>query len=93
MQIPPNINSKECPQVRIRRLNSEAEPTDYATVSLRDGQAVTDNEELMEKWQKAGILGRPEAGRVFPQDGTRFLDELPYMYRSSYYWAEKVPPT
>ncbi len=42
---------------------------------------------------KAGILGRPEAGRVFPQDGTRFLDELPYMDRSSYYWAEKVPTT
>ena len=79
-------------QVKLRKLNSEAEPVDMALVSLKGSSAECDNQELMTQWQKAGILGRPEFGRVFPQDGARFLEELPYMYRSNYLWAEQVKP-
>lgn len=91
MKVNPNQGPKPAPQVRIRELNDDAEPVDVATVGLRaDGKAVTEHEQLMKDWEKLGILGRPESGRVFPQDGAKFLDELPYMYRSVYFWAEKT---
>ncbi len=92
MQIDKSGTAQPQKQVKLRKLDSEAEPVDLAIVRLNGTSAVSDNQELMAQWQKAGILGRPEFGRVFPQDGARFLEELPYMYRSNYLWAEQVKP-
>jgi hypothetical protein len=89
MKINPNTTPSK-PLVRIRELNEDAEPQDVALVGLDQGRAATDHKQLMADWEKAGIVGRPEQGRVFPQDGERFLNELPFMYRSVYFWAEKI---
>lgn len=78
------------PRVRLRELNGDGEAVEVAEVILQNGEAVTSHPVLMESWQKEGILGRPEFGVVFPQDGARFLEELPYMYRSVYFWAERA---
>ena len=75
--------------VKLFQLDGEGEPELVTVIEVRDGQAVCDNPAFMEKWTAKGILGRPENGRVFPADGLAFLAELPYMYRSAYFWAEK----
>ena len=92
MKINGNNNSSK-PIIRIRELNEDAEPLDVALVGLNEGKASTEHRQLMADWEKTGILGRPEYGRVFPNDGERFLEELPYMYRSVYFWAEKIDPS
>lgn len=74
--------------ISIRELGPDGESVEVARVRLVDGQAFTTNADLMADWTESGIVGRMEAGRVYPKDGQRFLEELPYMYRSAYFWAE-----
>ena len=75
-------------QAKLYQLDEEGEPQLVALVRLENEQAVTDHSHLLEKWTRLGILGKPEEGRLFPRDGQRFLEALPFMYRSAYFWAE-----
>ncbi len=43
-----------------------------------------DRPELLDRWSRDGVLGRSQQGRLFPRDGQRFLDELPFVYRTPY---------
>jgi hypothetical protein len=43
---------------------------------------------LLDTWCEEGILGRHTEGRLFPKDGQRFLNELPYAYRGGYHRAQ-----
>lgn len=43
-----------------------------------------DRAELLDRWTREGIVGRSQHGRLFPRDGQRFLDELPFVYRTPY---------
>ncbi|MFZ9887444.1 MAG: hypothetical protein ACO3JL_08065 [Myxococcota bacterium] len=76
--------------VRLRRLNDEGEPVTWGMVTLHDdGVTVTcEPAELLTGWERDGILGRAHFGVVYPRDGRRFLDELPFMYKSPYCFAE-----
>jgi hypothetical protein len=44
--------------------------------------------EMFRSWESEGIVGRGSQGRLYPKDGQKFLDELPFMYKSAYLWAE-----
>lgn len=78
--------------VRLIRLDEEGNPTIFATVSLDERKDVLscDHDGLMEEWRRDGILGRASQGTVFPSDARRFLDELPFMYKSPYFFAEPL---
>lgn len=52
------------------------------------GKVQTGLKQLLTTWEKDGIVGRGDKGRLYPRDGQRFLDELPFMYKSPYLWAE-----
>lgn len=55
-----------------------------------DGRVASSAPDLLAGWEKDGIVGRASHGRLYPKDGQKFLDELPYMYKSAYLWAEPV---
>lgn len=76
--------------VRLRRLDETAEPRDVTVVRMDTvtRSAVCDHTVLMDSWKEQGIVGRADQGRVYPHDGQKFLDELPFAYRSAYLWAE-----
>lgn len=76
-------------EVRILGLDATGDPVRVCAVRLEQGVAVCQPPRFPE-WDEQGIVGRAEAGRLFPRDGQRFLDELPYAYRSAYLWAEKA---
>lgn len=77
--------------VQVLKIGPEHTPMVSATVSLDGNGTVTcDNSEMMENWIAQGIVGRPEKGRLFPAQGQLFLDELPFVYRSPYLWAEPL---
>ena len=80
--------------VRLMRLDAQGNPTLFATVSLcKETQTLLcDHEELMSEWEREGILGRASEGTVFPSEARRFLDELPFMYKSAYFFAEPLHP-
>ena len=61
-----------------------------ARVSIVDGSVTCDNADQLEDWNRNGILGRSDKGVIYPRDGQTFLDELPFVYRSVYLWAEPV---
>ncbi len=75
-------------QVRICRLCSDTSVQTVATIRLDQGKAVCDDPKLLSEWVADGVKGRPDTPRLFPKDGQRFLDELPYVYRYTYLWAE-----
>lgn len=75
------------PVVKVMALDATSSPEVVCVVRLRDGRAVAHPDSFPE-WETEGVLGRSQSGRVFPGDGQRFLDELPYAYRSAYLWAE-----
>lgn len=74
--------------VRVQALDEEGEPKPLAWVRLVSGVVISDNADLLEKWTQEGIVGRASQGRLYPRDGQKFLDELPYHYKSPYCWAE-----
>jgi hypothetical protein len=78
--------------VRLQKLGPDGAPSLVAVARLSlDGSAVTcDRPELLEQWAQKGIVGRASHGRLFPHDGQAFLDELPYMYKSAYFFAEPL---
>lgn len=80
--------------VRLLRLDEEGRPVLWATVRLdSDGATILcDPADLLTEWEREGIVGRAASGIVFPRDGRRFLDELPFMYKSAYCFAEPLPP-
>lgn len=78
-------------QVTVFGLDSEGEPVELCSVRLQ-GQAAVPSTDRFPEWESEGIVGRGQTGRVFPRDGQRFLDELPYAYRSAYLWAEVADP-
>jgi len=76
-------------KVVIKTLDDDGEPRDVAHISLDDSDRVMcDREDMLREWARTGIVGRSSEGRLYPQDGTRFMAELPYMYKSPYLWAE-----
>lgn len=54
------------------------------------GTVECDNAAFRDAWLQAGIVGRADHGRLFPEDGQAFLDELPYVYKGGYVRAEPV---
>ncbi len=77
------------PCVKVFGLDSTGEVVLLCTVRLQAGAAVYDPPSSFPEWEEEGVLGRSSSGQVYPQDGQRFLDELPYAFRSAYLWAEK----
>lgn len=79
------------PQVKIQGLDQNSQITTVALVGYEEtsGLALCDSPDLSQEWCR-GIVGRQQNGRIFPSDGHRFLEELPFVYRSAYLWAEKV---
>lgn len=79
-------------RVRFVRLSDEGEPEVWARAWLTaDGSVACDRPDLLAEWQREGVLGRASAGLLHPQAGQAFLDELPYMYKSAYCFAEPDP--
>ena len=76
-------------RVKVMGLDGDGCPQQVCLVELREGRATCEPDRFPE-WAEEGVVGRSQSGRVFPQDGQRFLDELPYAYRSAYLWAEPV---
>lgn len=75
--------------VRLFQTTGTGESQLFAEVSLdANGQLHCTRHDLLEVWVDEGIVGRGDQGRLFPSDGARFLDELPFAYRSPYLWAE-----
>lgn len=68
--------------------HSGADSDWVARVSIVDGLVTCDSPEHLDDWKWKGILGRSDKGVLYPQDGQAFLDELPFVYRSPYLWAE-----
>jgi hypothetical protein len=54
------------------------------------GTVLSDSEQAMRSWQSTGIVGRAGNGRLFPKDGQRFLDELPYSYKNAHMQAQPI---
>jgi hypothetical protein len=78
-------------KVALRALGTSQKPDTVAEVWLdRTGHIKTGAGDLLKGWERDGIVGRAKNGRLYPRDGQRFLDELPYMYKSPYLWAEPV---
>ncbi len=77
-------------QVRICKLCGDTSIETVATIRLDHGSVACDDSKLLSEWVADGIKGRPGQPRVFPKDGQPFLDELPYVYRYTYLWAEPV---
>ena len=79
------------PQVKIQGLDQNAQITTVALVGVEEtsGLALCDSSDLAQEWSK-GVVGRQQNGRLFPSDGQRFLEELPFVYRSAYLWAESI---
>lgn len=78
--------------VRLMRLDAEGIPVVWAVVRLgEDGHKIhCDHDGLMTEWRTEGIVGRASEGVLFPHQGRRFLDELPFMYKSAYCFAEPL---
>lgn len=74
-------------QVTVYGLDATGDQVALCTVRLQGEVAVPSTNRFPE-WETEGIVGRGQLGRVFPRDGQRFLDELPFAYRSAYLWAE-----
>jgi hypothetical protein len=51
------------------------------------GVVACDRTELLARWSKEGIVGRADRGRLRPEDGQAFLDELPFVYQTPYLMA------
>jgi len=49
-----------------------------------DGIARVDDSGYRARWQSEGIVGRAHSGRLYPDDGQAFLDELPFVYRGAH---------
>jgi len=68
---------------------ADDKPSTVAEVWLDAGGKVKASApDFLKDWEKEGIVGRGDHGRLYPKDGQKFLDELPYMYKSAYLWAE-----
>lgn len=52
-----------------------------------DGQVRCSDPALLARWVNTGIVGRADRGELFPKDGARFLEELPFMYKNIYMHA------
>ncbi len=76
--------------VLLKKLDKQLAETVRATVKLepKSGTVSCDDKDLLEQWNTEGIFGRQQNGRVYPKDGQKFLDELPFVYKSAYFWAE-----
>ena len=79
------------PQVKMLGLDPHSQVTTVALVGIEttSGLALCDSPDLSQEWCK-GIVGRQQNGRLYPSDGEKFLDELPFVYRSPYLWAEAI---
>lgn len=79
--------------VRLMRLDEQGRPVLWAMVSLDDDGRTLRCEpaELLMEWEREGVVGRAATGLLFPRDGRRFLDELPFVFKSPYCFAEPVP--
>lgn len=63
----------------------EGEPRLAARAHLGDdGAARVDDPTYRALWQNEGIVGRMHSGRLYPNDGQAFLDELPFVYRGAH---------
>lgn len=78
--------------VRLMQLDQEGNPIPWATVLLDDDglTVLCDSADLLSEWERMGIIGRATSGILFPRDGRRFLDELPFVYKSAYCFAEPL---
>lgn len=77
--------------LKLAGLDADGNDTTLARVWLNEqGQIVCDEKRFLDEWEHEGIVGRSSSGRLFPKDGQRFLDELPFAYKSAYCRAEPV---
>jgi hypothetical protein len=78
-------------RVALRRPGVGEDADTVAEVWLDEaGRVAASAAHLLEQWQREGIVGRASQGRLYPRDGQKFMDELPYMYKSPYLWAEPI---
>ncbi|MDG6906734.1 MAG: hypothetical protein JRN20_13215 [Nitrososphaerota archaeon] len=78
--------------VVLKSLSKDLTVKDSALAWLEPDTGKVDctNQVLLRKWQEEGIFGRQISGRLYPKDGQKFLDELPFVYNGSYFWAEPI---
>ncbi len=81
--------------VLLKKLDKQLTESVRATVTLnpKTGTVSCDDKDLLDQWNTEGIFGRQQSGRLYPKDGQKFLDELPFVYKSAYFWAEPEKPT
>jgi hypothetical protein len=76
-------------KVLLCKPGSDDRPQTYGEVWLDAlGKVQSTLPEMFRNWEAEGIVGRGSHGRLYPKDGQKFLDELPFMYKSAYLWAE-----
>jgi len=81
-------------KVLLRKPGANDDPETVGEVWLDpSGKIATGLKDMLKSWETEGIVGRGANGRLYPKDGQKFLDELPYMYKSAYLWAEPATPS
>jgi hypothetical protein len=76
-------------KVLLRKPGPQDTPVLFGEVWLdKAGKVHASLPDMLKLWEAEGIVGRGDHGRLYPKDGQKFLDELPFMYKSAYLWAE-----
>ena len=68
-------------------ISADGHRTTRGRVWLEDGTARTDLAGALARWERDGVVGRSDRGRLYPRDGQAFIDELPFVYQGPYLHA------